>query len=120
MWTTGANSPFKLIQDSKKYTVKGIAQNIKCPTLVLEAEKDDFFPGQPKKVYDALICPKKYILFTAEEGAEEHCQCGAPALSNQRIFDWLDETFEIRRRSYFFFRIVFDIFRCSFMNLLYL
>lgn len=99
MWTTGANSPFKLIQDSKKYTVKDIVQNIRCPTLVLEAEKDDSFPGQPKKVYDALTCPKKYILFTAEEGAEEHCQCGAPALSNQRIFDWLDETFEIRRRS---------------------
>jgi pimeloyl-ACP methyl ester carboxylesterase len=99
MWTTGANSPFKLIQDSKKYTVKDIVQNIRCPTLVLEAEKDDSFPGQPKKVYDALTCPKKYILFTAEEGAEEHCQCGAPALSNQRIFDWLDETFGIRRRS---------------------
>jgi hypothetical protein len=44
-------------------------------------------------VFEALTCPKKYILFTAGEGAEEHCQCGAPALSNQRIFDWLDDTF---------------------------
>jgi hypothetical protein len=69
-------------------------QNIKCPTLVLEAEKDDSFPGQPKKVYDALTCPKKYILFTEGEGAEEHCQEGALSLSNQRIFDWLDETFQ--------------------------
>jgi dienelactone hydrolase len=93
MWTTGANSPFELITNSKIYTIKDIAQDIKCPTLVLEAEKDDSFPGQPKKVYDALKCPKKYILFTSQEGAEEHCQCGAPALSNQRIFDWLDETF---------------------------
>jgi pimeloyl-ACP methyl ester carboxylesterase len=94
MWTTGANSAFELIQGSKQYTVKDIAQNIKCPTLVLEAEKDESFPGQPKKVYDALTCPKKYILFTVEEGAEEHCQCGAPAISNQRIFDWLDETLQ--------------------------
>ena len=93
MLTTGTNSPFELIQGSKKYSVKGIAQKIKCPTLVLEAENDDSFPGQPKKVYDALTCPKKYILFTTEEGAEEHCQSGAPAISNQRIFDWLDETF---------------------------
>ena len=92
MWTTGINTPFELIQGSKNYTVKNIAQNIKCPTLVLEAEKDDSFPGQPKRVFDALTCPKKYILFTEEEGAEEHCQTGAPALSNQRIFDWLDET----------------------------
>jgi hypothetical protein len=93
MWTTGADSPFELIMNSKYYTIKNIAHKIKCPTLVLEAEKDDSFPGQPRKVYDALRCPKKYILFTSEEGAEEHCQCGAPALSNQRIFDWLDETF---------------------------
>src|SRR5919106_4083572 len=93
MWTTGTNSPFELIQGSKQYSIKNIAQNIKCPTLILEAENDDSFPGQPKKVYDALTCPKKYILFTTEEGAEEHCQCGAPAISNQRIFDWLDDTF---------------------------
>lgn len=96
MWTTGTNSPFELIINSKNYTIKDIAQNIECPTLVLEAEKDDSFPGQPKKVYDTLKCPKKYILFTSDEGAEEHCQCGAAALSNQRIFDWLDETFAKR------------------------
>ena len=87
-----ATTPFELITKSKDYTIKDIAQNIKCPTLVLDAEKDDSFPGQPKKDFEALSCPKKYILFTAEEGAEEHCQCGAAALSNQRIFDWLDET----------------------------
>jgi hypothetical protein len=39
---------------------------------------------------DALTSPKSYIRFTEQEGAEEQCQCGAPALSNQRIFDWLD------------------------------
>jgi hypothetical protein len=32
-------------------------------------------------------------LFTIEEGTEEHCQRGTPAISNQHIFDWLDETF---------------------------
>jgi hypothetical protein len=48
MWTTGVNTPFELIQDSKNYTIKDIVQNIKCPTLVLEAEKDDSFPDQPK------------------------------------------------------------------------
>jgi pimeloyl-ACP methyl ester carboxylesterase len=94
MWTNGANTPFELVQGSKNYSIKNVAQNIKCPTLVLEAEQDDSFPGQAKKVFEALTCPKKHILFTAEEVAEEHCQCGAAALSNQRIFDWLDETFQ--------------------------
>ena len=96
MWTAGVNTPFELIQNSKNYTIKDVVQNIKCPTLVLDAEKDDSFPGQPKKVYDAFTCPKSYIRFTEQEGAEEHCQCGAPALSNQRIFDWLDQIFQKR------------------------
>jgi len=32
------------------------------------------------------------MLFTAEEGAEDHCQVGSPLLSAQRMFDWLEET----------------------------
>jgi len=92
IWTFGIDSPYELVKNSSKFTLKEIAQNIRCPTLVLDAEKDESFPGQPQKVYDALTCPKKYILFTVEEGAEEHCQCGAPSLSNQRIFDWVEET----------------------------
>jgi pimeloyl-ACP methyl ester carboxylesterase len=97
MWTTGTNSPYELIIGSKKYSMKGILGNIKCPTLVLEGEKDDSFPGQPKKVYDGLTSLpdslKKHIVFTGEEGVEEHCQSGASAITNQRIFDWLDEVF---------------------------
>jgi pimeloyl-ACP methyl ester carboxylesterase len=98
MWTTGASSPYELIVGAKKYSTKDILKDIKCPALVLEGEKDDSFPGQPKRVYDGLVSLplslKKYIIFTEEEGAEEHCQCGAFAISNQRIFDWLDKTFD--------------------------
>lgn len=95
MYTSGTNSPYELITRAKAYSIKHIVKEIKTPTLVLDAEKDDSFPGQPKKVYDGLVSvpssSKKYILFTEEEGAEEHCQCGAPAITNQRIFDWLDQ-----------------------------
>ena len=56
------------------------------------------FQDQPKKVYDGLVSvpssSKEYILFTVEEGAR-HCQTGATGLVNQRIFDWLDETFRM-------------------------
>lgn len=95
MRTTGAISPYELIKRAKDFSVKGILKNIETPTLVLDAEKEDSFPGQPKKVYDGLISlppeSKKYILFTTEEGAEEHCQTGALAITHQRVFDWLDE-----------------------------
>jgi hypothetical protein len=45
------------------------------------------------------IMPKNTILFTQEEGAEAHCQSEANALSNQRIFDWVDEVFEYKPMS---------------------
>lgn len=94
MYTCGVNSPYELVTSAKAYSIREIIKNIKTPTLVLDAEKDDSFPGQPKRVYDGLVSvpssSKNYILFTEEEGAEEHCQCGAPAITNQRIFDWLD------------------------------
>jgi pimeloyl-ACP methyl ester carboxylesterase len=94
MWVFNAKDPLDFIQKNKDYTLKDVAENIECPTLVLEAQMDDDFPGGPKKVYDVLKCPKKYVLFTAEEGAEDHCQVAALSLSNQRIFDWLDEVFK--------------------------
>jgi pimeloyl-ACP methyl ester carboxylesterase len=74
--------------------MQGIEHKIKCPTLVLAGEKDVSFPGQAQMLYDLLKCPKKYILFTTEEGAEDHCHPAALSLANQRIFDWLDETLQ--------------------------
>ena len=53
--------------------------------------KNHSFAGQAQRLYDLLKCPKKYILFTEEEGAEDHCHVGALSLANQRIFDWLDD-----------------------------
>jgi hypothetical protein len=77
-------------------------KNITCSTLILEGEKDDSFPGQPRKVYDGLTSLKpqfkKHIVFTEEEGAEEHCQSGASGLTSQRIFDWLDEILQVKTK----------------------
>ena len=90
MWVLGIATPFELLRKCTDFNLRDIAKKIRCPTLVMEAQEDEFFPGQPKMVYDALTCPKKYILFTKEEGAEDHCHVAALSLANQRIFDWLD------------------------------
>jgi len=90
MWVFGVTSPFELLRKTMDYTLKDTIDKIKCHTLVLEAEKDESFPGQPETVYRQLTCPKNYILFTEEDGAEDHCHIGALSLANQRIFDWLD------------------------------
>ncbi len=92
MWTMRATSPLDCMQKMQQYTMEGVVEQVSCPTLVCDAEKDHFFSGQPKKLYDALTCPKTYLLFTAYDAAEEHCHAGAALLLNQRVFDWLDET----------------------------
>ena len=56
----------------------------------MEAENDQFFAGQPQRIYDALTCRKDLIAFREDEGGGEHCHEGASALWHQRTFDWLD------------------------------
>ena len=93
MWKFGAASPSEWMLKFADYTMNGIADKITCHMLVIDSEAEQSFPGQAKKLYDALTCKKEFMLFTREETAEEHCQIGAAALSHQRIFDWLDKTF---------------------------
>lgn len=91
MWTFAAPSPLAFAQQMTRYTMAGIAEQITCPTLICDAEQDHFFQNQPQRLYDALMCDKTLMRFTAEDAAEEHCHVGAALLLNQRVFDWLDE-----------------------------
>jgi alpha-beta hydrolase superfamily lysophospholipase len=92
MYTFKASSPSEWYLKAMEYTLEGIADKVACPTLVIDTEDEQFFPGAAKQLYDALTCPKTFVLFTEEEGAEDHCQVGSPLLSGQKIFDWLQET----------------------------
>ena len=94
-WTFGLPSFFDFVEATKKYTMKGIAGQIQCPCLVMEAEVDMFFKGQPQQIYDELNVPKQLVKFTSEDGAENHCQSGALAYKDEVIFNWLDETLQL-------------------------
>ena len=76
-WTFGVTSAAEALRQMRAYTMEGIADRITCPTLVLDPENDQFFRGEPRRIFDALRCPKELITFTAAEGAGEHCQEGA-------------------------------------------
>ena len=90
----GEPTPHATIAKVLKFNLRGgIAEQITCPTLVLDAEEDMYLKGQPDVLYEHLTCPKTMIRFTTAEGAGAHCQCGADRLANARIFDWLDNTF---------------------------
>ena len=89
-WTFGVPTFDDVVEATKAYTMAGITDRITCPTLVLDAENDQFFRGQPQRVFDELTCEKELILFREDEGAGEHCHEGALFLFHQRTFDWLD------------------------------
>ncbi|MBL1079017.1 alpha/beta fold hydrolase [Nocardia sp. 2] len=94
MWTFGAHSPADYIRRTAAYTLAGVAQRIACPTLVLDAENDQFFRGEAPRVFEALTCEKEIVTGTEYEGAGEHCHMGAMLLTHQRVFDWLDRVTE--------------------------
>lgn len=89
--THGVARPIDYLRGVVPYTIKGLADRITCPTLVCEAE-NDVRGGDAKPLYDAIVAPKEYMLFTNEEGAGEHGEAGAASLFAHRVFDWLDET----------------------------
>ena len=93
IFTFRASSPADYYLRALDYTLAGIAEEITCPTLVIDSEDDPWYPEQARQLFDELTCDKTFLLFTAEEGAGDHCQVGSPALSAQRTFDWLEETF---------------------------
>jgi pimeloyl-ACP methyl ester carboxylesterase len=94
MFVFGVSTPRAVLAEILKYHLRdGVAEAISCPTLVLDAEGDMFFKGQPEALYEHLTCPKAMIRFTEAEGAGAHCQVGAHRLAFARVYDWLDETF---------------------------
>lgn len=91
MFTFHAKSPSAWLKMTRRYTLKGVAGQITCPMLIVDSEGDKEMSGQALKLYDALKSPKDFIMFTKDDGAEEHCQMGAILISNARILDWLDD-----------------------------
>lgn len=93
MWVMGAKTPREFLAKYLDYSLAGgVAEKIRCPTLVCEAEEDIFFEGQPKLLFDHLTCEKTYLRFTDADDAGAHCHAGAQRLALGRVFDWLDAT----------------------------
>ncbi len=91
-WTFDVATPVDYLRALAPYTLDGLAGNISCPTLVLDAENDQFFAGQAEALRDALTAPVTYHRFAEADGAGEHCQDGAMSTLHQVVFDWLDKT----------------------------
>ena len=66
---------------------------IQCPTLVLDPDHEQFWPGQSKQFFDALTCEKQLARFVTEDGADWHCEPAAQSLRDEVVFDFLETVF---------------------------
>ncbi|MFA5065435.1 MAG: alpha/beta fold hydrolase [Dehalococcoidia bacterium] len=95
LYKFGAINPSEWFRITRFYTMQEIAGLISCPTLVVDSEADKLCPEQSRRMYDALTCPKEFMLFTSAWGAQEHCQIGATFIANEQIYNWLMRTFNM-------------------------
>jgi pimeloyl-ACP methyl ester carboxylesterase len=93
VWAFGADSYADLIRKTAHYTLAGCAEQITAPTLIMDAENDQFLKGEPQEVEKAITNAETTIVtLTNAEGAGEHTHAGAVARAHQIMFDWLDAT----------------------------
>lgn len=94
-WVHGVSSLKEYVQAFAEFKLSTVAGDIRCPTLITQAESDPI-AAYADKLYTALRCPKTLIRFTDEEGAGDHCESMARSLYHQRSFDWLDDVLGVR------------------------
>ncbi|MFI2636574.1 alpha/beta hydrolase family protein [Streptomyces collinus] len=69
--------------------ITGIVGRIKAPTLVLDYDFEQFYPGQPREMYNLLRTRRDYVKLTKATGAQLHCSPMAPQQHCDVVFDWL-------------------------------
>ncbi|MDX5312744.1 MAG: dipeptidyl aminopeptidase, partial [Rhodococcus sp. (in: high G+C Gram-positive bacteria)] len=84
------DSYFDTLTEVLKYRLGDLAGSITTPMLVTDPEDEQFWPGQSRRLAEGLPGVKELVAFTAAEGANFHCQPLGRALTDQRMFDWLD------------------------------
>lgn len=91
-WVFGVESAAEFQRTLRRYSLSGVASRIDCPMLVLAGEDDHFVPLELAYEFtEMLTCPTTLRVFSAAEGAGEHCQVGNLSLATSVIYDWFDE-----------------------------
>ncbi|WP_127792408.1 S9 family peptidase [Agromyces sp. LHK192] len=86
--TTGYGETINAV---RAYNATDVAGQITTKLLILSPENEQFWPGQAQKLAELTPDVSTTIAFTAAEGADEHCQPLARALTAERMYDWLDD-----------------------------
>lgn len=96
MFVFGVDSPVNVMLAYKDYTMEGVIENIRFPTLVCDGVSDSKMGDTQAMIfYEKLLSPTTYLLCTNEYCAGEHCQLGASADRFRRNLTGLDVQFSL-------------------------
>jgi hypothetical protein len=92
MHITGTKTPWDFLNSIAQHSLEGILRNVKQDILLTEGEQDHLFhiSALPRTMAE-LRCARTVTarMFTAREGAEQHCQLGNSAAAREEIIRWL-------------------------------
>jgi hypothetical protein len=86
----GVSGYAAVLDTVSQYTVHDIAGRIVTPLYITDPDGEQFFSGQPAELA-ARVPGATLAQFTQQDGASYHCQPMARELTEQRMFDWMDE-----------------------------
>jgi len=92
MHITGTKTPWDFLVSISRHDLDGILYNIKQDVLLTEGEQDHLFDIYwIHRAMSELVCAHSVTarIFTAREGAEQHCQVGNSGLAREEIIRWL-------------------------------
>jgi hypothetical protein len=92
MHITGTKTPFDFLTSIEKSSLNGILHHVKQDILLTEGEQDHLFDvGWVHRTMRELVCARSVTtrIFTAREGAEQHCQLGNSTVARHAIVHWL-------------------------------
>lgn len=90
LWAFKMESPYDWLESVRLYSIRDVVDRIEMPVWIANPDREQFFPGQPKMVADALGDLATLHNFTGAAGY--HCQSGAYAELSRAVFAWLNET----------------------------
>jgi pimeloyl-ACP methyl ester carboxylesterase len=92
MHITGTKAPFDCLVALAKHDLDGVLHHVTQDVLLTEGEQDHLFDTDwIHRIMRELVCAQSVTarIFTAREGAEQHCQVGNMTLARDEIVRWL-------------------------------
>ncbi|MBK1662682.1 alpha/beta hydrolase family protein [Paracraurococcus ruber] len=90
MATLGAATVGDFLRRQAEFTLEGLADRIRCPTLVVECEGD--FASQSDRLFAALACSKVLVRLGTGSGAGGHCGGLGQQAWAGAVFPWIAAT----------------------------